>query len=168
MNVDFADVKTVMANRGRAVMGTGIGKGEGRAIDAAQKAISSPLLEDGSIKGARAVLINVTGGEDMGIYEFNEASAIIKEEADPSANIIFGVVINPVMSEEIMVTVIATGFDEQGIRERVKQPVSLKEFMKVVEKPTKRKQEAFDFKNEALGIDCEDLDKPTFFRRQAD
>jgi len=167
MNVDFADVKTVMANRGRAVMGTGIGKGEGRAIDAAQKAIASPLLEDGSIKGARAVLINVTGGEDMGIYEFNEASAIIKEEADPSANIIVGVVIDPVMSEEIMVTVIATGFDEQGVRERVKHPVSLKEYMKVVDKP-KRKQEAFDFKNEALGIDSEDLDKPTFLRRQAD
>ena len=167
MNVDFADVKTVMANRGRAVMGTGVGKGEGRAIDAAQKAIASPLLEDGSIKGARAVLINVTGGEDMGIYEFNEASAIIKEEADPSANIIVGVVIDPVMSEEIMVTVIATGFDEQGVRERVKHPVSLKEYMKVVDKP-RRKQEAFDFKNEALGIDCEDLDKPTFLRRQAD
>jgi len=167
MNVDFADVKTVMANRGRAVMGTGVGKGEGRAIDAAQKAIASPLLEDGSIKGARAVLINVTGGEDMGIYEFNEASAIIKEEADPSANIIVGVVIDPVMSEEIMVTVIATGFDEQGVRERVKHPVSLKEYMKVADKP-RRKQEAFDFKNEALGIDCEDLDKPTFLRRQAD
>jgi cell division protein FtsZ len=167
MNVDFADVKTVMANRGRAVMGTGVGRGEGRAIDAAQKAIASPLLEDGSIKGARAVLINVTGGEDMGIYEFNEASAIIKEEADPSANIIVGVVIDPAMSEEIMVTVIATGFDEQGLRERVKQPVSLKEFMKVAEKP-RRRQEAFDFKNEALGIDCEDLDKPTFLRRQAD
>jgi cell division protein FtsZ len=168
MNVDFADVKTVMANRGRAVMGTGVGKGEGRAIDAAQKAIASPLLEDGSIKGARAVLINVTGGEDMGIYEFNEASAIIKEEADPSANIIVGVVIDPVMSEEIMVTVIATGFDEQGVRERVKHPVSLKEYMKVADKPTKRKQESFDFKNEALGIDNEDLDKPTFLRRQAD
>lgn len=167
MNVDFADVKTVMTNRGRAVMGTGIGKGEGRAIDAAHKAIASPLLEDGSIKGARAVLINVTGGDDMGIYEFNEASAIIKEEADPSANIIVGVVIDPAMNEEIMVTVIATGFDEAGIRERVKQPVSLKEYMKVVEKP-RRKQEAFDFKNEALGIDCEDLDKPTFLRRQAD
>jgi cell division protein FtsZ len=167
MNVDFADVKTVMTNRGRAVMGTGVGRGEGRATDAAQKAIASPLLEDGSIKGARAVLINVTGGEDMGIYEFNEASAIIKEEADPSANIIVGVVIDPVMSEEIMVTVIATGFDEEGIRERVKRPVSLKDFMKVTERP-KKKQEAFDFKNEALGIDSEDLDKPTFLRRQAD
>jgi len=167
VNVDFADVKTVMVNRGRAVMGTGIGKGEARAVEAAQKAIASPLLEDGSIKGARAVLINITGGNDMGIYELNEASAIIKEEVDPGANIIFGAVINPVMSEEVMVTVIATGFDEEGIRERVKRPVSLKEFMKVVDKP-KRKQEAFDFRNEALGINGEDLDRPTFLRRQAD
>ncbi len=167
VNVDFADVKTVMSNRGRAVMGTGVARGEGRAIEAAQRAISSPLLEDGSIKGARAVLINITGGNDMGIYELNEASAIIKEEADSGANIIFGAVINPVMSEEIMVTVIATGFDEQGIRDRVKRPVSLKEYMKVIEKP-KRRQEAFDFRNEALGIDGDDLDKPTFLRRQAD
>jgi cell division protein FtsZ len=167
VNVDFADVKTVMANRGRAVMGTGVGRGDGRAIDAAQKAIASPLLEDGSIKGARGVLINITGGNDLGIYELNEATAIIKEEVDPGANIIFGAVINPVMSEEVMVTVIATGFDEAGIRERVKRPASLREFMKVVEKP-KKKQEAFDFRNEALGIDCEDLDKPTFLRRQAD
>lgn len=167
VNVDFADVKTVMASRGRAVMGTGIARGESRAVEAAQKAIASPLLEDGSIKGARAVLINITGGNDMGIYELNEASAIIKEEVDPSANIIFGAVINPVMSEEVMVTVIATGFDEEGIRERVKRPVSLKEFMKVVDKP-KRKQEAFNFRNESLGIDGEDLDRPTFLRRQAD
>jgi cell division protein FtsZ len=103
----------------------------------------------------------------MGIYELNEASAIIKEEVDPSANIIFGAVINPVMSDEFLVTVIATGFDEEGIRERVKRPVSLKEFMKVVDRP-KRKQEAFDFRNESLGIDGEDLDRPTFLRRQAD
>ncbi len=167
VNVDFADVKTVMANRGRAVMGTGVGRGEGRAIDAAQKAIASPLLEDGSIKGARAVMINITGGNDMGIYELNEASGIIKEEVDPGANIIFGAVINPVMSEEVMVTVIATGFDEEGIRERVKRPVNLKEFMKVVDKP-KRRQEAFEFRNDSLGIDGEDLDRPTFLRRQAD
>jgi cell division protein FtsZ len=168
VNVDFADVRTVMASRGRAVMGTGIGRGEGRAVDAAQKAIASPLLEDGSIKGARGVLINITGGNDLGIYELNEATAIIKEEVDPGANIIFGAVINPVMSEEVMVTVIATGFDEAGIRERVKRPANLREFMKVAEKPVRRRQEAFDFKNEALGIDCEDLDRPTFLRRQAD
>ena len=167
VNVDFADVKTVMANRGRAVMGTGVARGEMRATEAAQKAIASPLLEDGSIKGARAVLLNITGGNDLGINELSEASAIIKAEVDPSANIIFGAVINPIMSEEVMVTVIATGFDEEGLRDRVKRPGSLKEFMKVVERP-KRKQEAFDFKNDAFGIDNEDLDKPTFLRRQAD
>ncbi len=168
VNVDFADVKTVMSNRGRAVMGTGVARGDMRATEAAQKAIASPLLEDGSIKGARAVLLNITGGNDLGINELSEASAIIKAEVDPAANIIFGAVINPIMSEEVMVTVIATGFDEEGIRERVKRPGSLKEFMKVVERPKQRKQEAFDFKNEAFGIDNEDLDKPTFLRRQAD
>ncbi len=167
VNVDFADVKTVMANRGRAVMGTGAASGEGRALDAAQKAIASPLLEDGSIKGARAVLVNITGGMDLGMYEINEAVSVIKNEVDPAANIKFGTVINPVMSEEIMVTVIATGFDEEGIRDRVKRPVSLKDYRKEVEKP-RRRQEAFDFKNEVLGIDGEDLDKPTFLRRQAD
>jgi len=168
VNVDFADVRTVMSSRGRAVMGTGIGRGENRAIDAAQQAIASPLLEDGSIKGARGVLINITGGNDLGINELNEATAIIKEEVDPSANIIFGAVINPVMSEEVMVTVIATGFDEGGVQDRIKRPVvSFKEFRAGLEKP-KRKQEAFDFRNESFGIDQEDLDKPTFLRRQAD
>ena len=168
VNVDFADVKTVMSIRGRAVMGTGIGRGECRAVDAAHLAIASPLLEDGSIKGARGVLINITGGNDLGINELNEATAIIKEEVDPSANIIFGAVINPVMSEEIMVTVIATGFDDEGTRDRIKRPVAnFKEFRASLEKP-KRKQEAFDFRNESFGIDQEDLDKPTFLRRQAD
>lgn len=167
VNVDFADVRTVMANRGRAVMGSGTASGEARSLEAAQKAIASPLLEDGSIKGARAVLINITGGMDLGMYEINEAISVIKNEVDTTANIKFGTVINPVMSEEIMVTVIATGFDEEGIRERVKRPVSLKDYRKEVEKP-RRRQEAFDFKNEFLGIDGEDLDKPTFLRRQAD
>lgn len=167
VNVDFADVKAVMSNRGRAVMGTGVASGDARAIEAAQKAITSPLLEDGSIKGARALLINITGGNDLGIYEFTDATNVIKEEADPAANIKFGAVINPVMSEEIMVTVIATGFDEEGIRDRVKRPVSLKDYRKETDKPRK-KQESFAFKNEVLGIDGEDLDKPTFLRRQAD
>lgn len=168
VNVDFADVRTVMASRGRAVMGTGIGRGPSRAMDAAQQAIASPLLEDGSIKGARGILINITGGNDLGINELHEATAIIREEVDPSANIIFGAVINPVISEEVMVTVIATGFDEEGVRDRIKRPVvSFKEFRESIEKP-KRKQEAFDFRNESFGIGHEDLDKPTFLRRQAD
>jgi len=172
VNVDFADVKTVMSNRGRAVMGTGTATGENRAAEAAQKAIASPLLEDGSIKGARGVLINITGGSDMGIFEFDDATAIIKAEVDPDANIIFGAVINPVMSEELMVTVIATGFDEEGAKTRMKVVTNLKEYhntQKSGERPKAvRKQEAFNFKNEALGIDDQDYDKPTFLRRQAD
>ncbi len=167
VNVDFADLKTVMSNRGRAVMGTGVASGEGRAIEATHKAIASPLLEDGSIKGARGVLINITGGQDLGTLEHNEAISVIRNEVDSNAEIKCGIVINPVMSEEIMVTVIATGFDEEGIRDRIKRPVSLKDYRKEVEKP-RRRQEAFDFKNEVLGIDGEDLDKPTFLRRQAD
>jgi cell division protein FtsZ len=168
VNVDFADVRTVMASRGRAVMGTGIGRGTSRAMDAAHQAIASPLLEDGSIKGARGILINITGGNDLGINELNEATAIVKEEVDPSANIIFGAVINPVISEEVTVTVIATGFDEEGVRDRINKPVvSFKEFRESIDKP-KRKQEAFDFRNEPFGIGHEDLDKPTFLRRQAD
>jgi len=175
VNVDFADIKTVMANKGRAVMGTGTATGEGRALEAAQKAIASPLLEDGSIKGARAVLINITGGKDMGMYEFQDAVSVIKNEVDPGANIKVGTVITDDMSEEIQVTVIATGFDEEGIRDRAKKaPVSLKEFIKGAPN-LKKKQEAFDFKNEALGLlDLDepsfrrDLDKPTFLRRQAD
>ena len=170
VNLDFADVKTVMSNRGRAVMGNGIGTGENRAVEAAQKAISSPLLEDGSIKGARGVLINITGGSDMGIWEFDEATAVIKAEADPDAIILFGAVINPVMSEEIMVTVIATGFDEEGAKTRMKVVSNLKEYQKGMGDRPKaaRKQEAFAFKNEALGIDDQDYDKPAFLRRQAD
>ncbi len=105
----------------------------------------------------------------MGIFEFDEATAIIKAEVDPDANIIFGAVINPVMSEELMVTVIATGFDEEGAKTRMKVVSNLKEYQKISERPmAARKQEAFAFKNEALGIDDQDYDKPAFLRRQAD
>jgi cell division protein FtsZ len=111
VNVDFADVKAIMTHMGRAVMGMGRARGEHRAVEAAQRAIASPLLEDGSIQGARGVLINITGGPDLSLHEVTEASSIIQEAADPDANIIFGSVINEHMSEDILVTVIATGFD---------------------------------------------------------
>jgi len=110
INLDFADVKTVMSGMGMALMGTGIAEGEHRAVEAAQRAISSPLLEDASIHGARGVLINVTGGEGMSLHEVSEAAAIVQEAADPDANIIFGTVIDPYMEERVKVTVIATGF----------------------------------------------------------
>jgi cell division protein FtsZ len=111
VNVDFADVRAIMTHMGRAVMGMGRARGEHRAIEAAQRAIASPLLEDGSIQGARGVLINISGGPDLSLHEVTEASSIVQEAADPEANIIFGSVINDQLQDEVLVTVIATGFD---------------------------------------------------------
>jgi cell division protein FtsZ len=110
INLDFADVQTIMSEMGMALLGTGVARGENRAVDAAQKAISSPLLEESSIEGARGVLINITGGPDMTLFEVNEASSIIKEVAHEDAQIIFGSVVDENMQGEIRVTVIATGF----------------------------------------------------------
>jgi cell division protein FtsZ len=111
INLDFADVKTIMHGMGMALMGTGVSSGEHRAVEAAQRAISSPLLEEASIEGAKGVLINITGGPDMTLFEVHEAASVIQEAADEEANIIFGTVIDPKMKDEIKVTVIATGFD---------------------------------------------------------
>ena len=112
INLDFADVRTVMAEMGLALMGASAASGENRAIEAAQKAISSPLLEDISIQGARGVLINITGGPDLCLHEVNEAASMIQEEAHDDANIIFGAVIDESLTDEIRITVIATGFGE--------------------------------------------------------
>jgi cell division protein FtsZ len=114
INLDFADVKTIMSGMGVAMMGTGVAEGEGRAMSAAQKAVSSPLLEDGSVNGARGVIINVTGGPDMSLMEVNEASCVIQEAAHEDANIIFGAVIDPQLEGKLKITVIATGFDRKG------------------------------------------------------
>jgi cell division protein FtsZ len=111
INLDFADVRTIMHGMGMALMGTGVSSGEHRAVEAAQRAISSPLLEEASIEGAKGVLINITGGPDMTLFEVHEAASIIQEAADEEANIIFGTVIDPRMKDEVKVTVIATGFD---------------------------------------------------------
>jgi cell division protein FtsZ len=113
INLDFADVRTIMSEMGMAMMGAAIAQGENRAIEAAQKAISSPLLEDVSIQGARGVLINITGGPDLTLHEVNEAATLIQEEADDDANIIFGAVIDESMGDEVRITVIATGFGER-------------------------------------------------------
>jgi cell division protein FtsZ len=110
INLDFADVQTIMCEMGMALLGTGVARGDNRAAEAAQKAISSPLLEESSIEGARGVLINITGGPDLTLFEVNEASSIIKEVAHEDAQIIFGSVIDDNMQGEIRVTVIATGF----------------------------------------------------------
>ncbi|MCK5439769.1 MAG: cell division protein FtsZ [Gemmatimonadetes bacterium] len=109
VNVDFADVKTIMTEKGQALMGTGFGTGEHRSVESAQQAISSPLLEDMSIAGACGVLINITGGEDLSLHEVSEVSSVIHDAAGEDANIIFGAVIDPSLKGEIRVTVIATG-----------------------------------------------------------
>jgi cell division protein FtsZ len=111
INLDFADVKTIMSGMGLAIMGTGTGEGDDRAVVAARGAISSPLLEDASVNGARGVIINVTGGPDISLTEVSEASSIIQEAAHEEANIIFGAVIDPKMAGKVKITVIATGFD---------------------------------------------------------
>ena len=119
INVDFADVKSIMTGMGMALMGTGIAKGENRAIEAAQRAISSPLLEETSIEGARGVLINIAGGHDLTLHEVAEAARIISEAVDPEANIISGMVIDPEMTDDMKVTVIATGFNSGAPREEM-------------------------------------------------
>lgn len=111
INLDFADVKTIMSGMGVAMMGTATADGETRAMDAANRAISSPLLEDASVAGARGVIVNVTGGPDMSLLEVNEALTIIQEAADEDANIIFGAVVDPMLAGRVKITVIATGFD---------------------------------------------------------
>ena len=170
VNVDFADVKTVMTHMGRAVMGMGMSRGNNRAVEATQKAIASPLLEDGSIQGARGVLLNITGGPNLSLHEVTEAATIIQEAADPEANIIFGSVIHGKMNEEVMVTVIATGFEKEFMQEeRVKPPVAsgLAAGPKSFDKPTFLRKIANAPHPEKTGLDDE-WDVPTFLRKQAD
>lgn len=128
INLDFADVKSIMKGMGMAFMGTGIASGENRAVEAAQKAISSPLLIDTSIEGARGVLINITGGTDMTLHEVSKASQLITSLADPEANIIFGTVLDEGIKETIKVTVIATGFEKKRPRnitpESIRKPTT--------------------------------------------
>jgi cell division protein FtsZ len=169
-----------MSEMGLALMGTGIASGENRAVEAAQKAISSPLLEDNSIQGARGVLINITGGSEMTLFEVNEASTMVQTEAHEDANIIFGTVIDDNMEDELRVTVIATGFDLRG---KMKEMSSLAAHPYVgrsrredLTVPTfMRDKEKKDSENPVvikMGLinDDENIDfeVPAFLRRQAD
>ncbi|SUZ55038.1 uncharacterized protein METZ01_LOCUS7892 [marine metagenome] len=130
INLDFADVRSVMSRTGMAIMGTGVGKGASRANAAANRAISSPLLEDAAVEGARGVIINVTGGNDLSIGEVNEASSIIHQAAHDDANIIFGAVVDPRMQSQVKITVIATGFDKHAsaAEEPASTPVDLQDY----------------------------------------
>jgi cell division protein FtsZ len=145
INLDFADVKTVMSGMGVALMGTGAATGQNRAMAAAEKAISSPLLEDVSIRGARGVLINITAGTSLSLSEVNEAASLIREEASDEANIIFGTVIDESMGDELKVTVVATGFEPN-----------------VAEGPWKNPRKGIKLASRA-----EDLQKPAFLRNAA-
>ncbi|MCL1925918.1 MAG: cell division protein FtsZ [Syntrophorhabdaceae bacterium] len=145
VNIDFADVKTVMAGMGLALMGTGSASGQNRAVAAAEKAISSPLLEDVSIKGARGVLINITAGLSLSLNEVNEAASLIREEASDEANIIFGTAVDESMEDELKVTVVATGFEPN-----------------VAEGPWKSQRKGIKLVSRA-----EDLHKPAFMRNAA-
>lgn len=166
INLDFADVRSVMSETGLAIMGVGIADGEGRAVDAARMAVSSNLLEDGRIGGARGVLINITGGGSLTMYEINEAATLIQEEAHEDANIIFGAVIDESMGERVRITVIATGFGEKDekIFPFTSEPVRIKREPELV---TELRQPSRVFNLERDSVEeLEDLDIPTFLRRR--
>ncbi len=165
INLDFADVRTIMAGMGMALMGAGHGRGENRAIDATQMAISSPLLEEATIKGARGVLINITGGPDLTLYEVNEASTIIHNEADEDANIIFGAVIDETMRDEMKITVIATGF--QRTAAVVSAAVGAQMPLTTAPRYAPR-QPVEPMAPSANARRSDDLDVPTFIRKKAD
>ena len=159
VNVDFADVRTVMTYMGRAVMGMGVSRGPNRALEAAQKSISSPLLEEGNVQGARGVLLNITGGPSLSLHEVDEASSIIKEAADPDANIIVGQVINPDLGDELIITVVATGFD----REEAPSVAPVIEQPKI--KPVRTGPPAFAARLSATEASPQNLERPAFLRR---
>jgi cell division protein FtsZ len=169
INLDFADVKKVMSDMGRALMGTAVAEGENRAVHAAQAAISSPLLEDASIEGARGVLLNITGGPDLTLYEVNEAAAIIQQAADPDAEILFGCVSDEKMAGQVKVTVIATGFDRAAdalqIDDEVK-PSPATRSTRAVQPPFLRGDDSGGYGPNVSSRD--DFDIPTVLRRQMD
>jgi cell division protein FtsZ len=158
VNLDFADVKTIMLNTGMAHMGTGHASGENKAEDAAKEAIQSPLLET-SIEGARGVIINITGGEDLGLQEVNTAAELIQRSVDPEANIIFGTVIDPNMTDEIKITVIATGFEQP---DEIKTPIL--DTIGATSKPWEKKVSSIPSTND-LSSSQNDLDIPSFLRK---
>ena len=159
INLDFADVRTIMLNQGMAHMGIGIASGENRAEDAAKQAIQSPLLET-SIEGARGIIINITGGSDMGLHEANTAAELVQRSADPEANIIFGTVIDDSMGDEIQITVIATGFEKEEERRTNSQYENI-----VADAWRKRNSSTISSVSPSSNDSNGDLDIPTFLRK---
>ena len=174
INLDFADVKTIMSVGGMAIMGSGSAEGDDRAIEAAQNAISSPLLEDTSIEGAKGVLINITGGQDMSLFEIDEASTLIQKKAHQDAHIIFGAVVDEKMKKELRVTVIATGFEDKDaeIKNEIEK-IKLGLKPNVYDIPThvrlnKNNKPKVKPVNQDFMFMDEAIDTPTFLRRAAD
>lgn len=177
INVDFADVKTVMQGMGLALMGTGVSRGENRAVEAAQNAISSPLLEEASIQGAKGILINVTGGKDLTLHEVNDAVSLISGAADEGANIIFGDVHDESMVEEVKITVIATGFNSHYTGRLFAEATPVRQTVPPQMKPPTTPQRIVTpappgpavFNGSYTRTPSEDyLDVPTFLRRKTD
>ena len=180
INVDFADVRTIMSETGMALMGTGMASGENRSVEAAQKAISSPLLEDISIEGAKGLLINITGDAKMTLNEINEATTLIQKEAHEDANIIWGMVVDDAMHEDMRVTVIATGFGkvEEKVATRFKKvaPISfntkenrdIPAFLRRVKAGERFDELKLEEPNDFPVEDEDRFDIPTFLRKQAD
>jgi cell division protein FtsZ len=175
INLDFADVQTIMSGMGLAIMGTGVACGENRAIEAAHQAVSSPLLEEASIEGARGVLLNVTGGPDMALHEVHDAASIIREAAHDEAHIIFGAVIDERLEDELRITIIATGFNRpeldaraavRAMRPAGRQNTDLYELEEMYERRQRMEHEA---KDSVPPIDLHErrLDIPTYVRRKA-
>jgi cell division protein FtsZ len=176
INLDFADVRSIMSEMGMALMGTGVASGDCRAVEAAQRAISSPLLEDNTIQGAHGILLNITGGPNMTLFEINEASSLIQSEAHEDANIIFGTVVDEDMGDEIRITVIATGFNLPQKQDQLmknvsrmgahkREDLSMPAYIrheKPIENVNVVKMGMVD------DVDHLDLEIPTFLRRQAD
>lgn len=175
INLDFADVKSIMKEKGLAHMGIGSASGENRAIDAARQAIQSPLLET-SIKGAKGVLLNITGGSNLGLFEINEASSLVQESCDSEANIIFGASIREDLGDEIMITVIATGFESgQDMTldlddNKKSRPDTRASLNTTVKKQEEKEEEAIEVEKEEVKktsiIEEDDMEIPTFLRRR--
>ncbi|HEX4106904.1 MAG TPA: cell division protein FtsZ [Solirubrobacteraceae bacterium] len=156
INLDFADVRTIMHDAGSALMGIGVGSGENRGVEAAKQAISSPLLEE-PVDGATGVLLNITGGRDLGLFEVNEAAEVIQAAADANANIIFGAVIDETMGDDVRVTVIGTGFDHRpgrAVREERESP----------RRPRDRGPRIDERQRSSLEIRDDEIDVPPFLR----
>ncbi len=175
INVDFADVRTVMSEMGMAMMGTGVSQGEDRAREAAESAVSSPLLEDINLAGANGILVNVTAGMDLSIGEFQEVGATVKEFASDDATVVVGTVIDPEMTDRIRVTVVATGLGQQAANAespmrivRRTQAQAAEPNYHTLDKPTVQRKRAVGDGIEEAGLQEELLDIPAFLRRQAD